>query len=90
MKLYKLNDYEHWAANSLEEAIEVAMRESGLPREEVIDMTGGEPHEVDPDALKVAGDDWDEPEPKMPQRTAAEIMEKMDGPGLVCCTADAC
>ncbi len=51
-------------------------------------MTSGEPHEVDPDELMVAGDDWDEIKPSMPPRPASEIMSKMDGPGLVCCTSD--
>lgn len=36
IKVFQLNDYECWFAPSLEEAIECAMKECGLSREDVV------------------------------------------------------
>lgn len=37
MKVYRINDCEWYTANSLEEAITLAMEETGMPRDEVTD-----------------------------------------------------
>lgn len=47
MKVFKLNDCDWYLANSLEEAIEVAMKDTGLPRDEVVD----DPYELDEEQM---------------------------------------
>jgi hypothetical protein len=37
MKVFKLNEFDYFAAEDRESAIQCAMVESGLPREEVVD-----------------------------------------------------
>jgi hypothetical protein len=39
MKLYRLNECDWWAADSMEEAIALAMKETELPRDELVDET---------------------------------------------------
>lgn len=63
MKLYRLNEYEWWAANSMEEAIAAAMEATGLPRDEATDdkfLAEADPQQVtvtlDEFPLHIAGD----------------------------------
>jgi hypothetical protein len=40
MKIYRLNDLEWWMANSLEEAIQTAIKETGAAREDIFTEDG--------------------------------------------------
>jgi hypothetical protein len=42
LKAYRLNDYEAWAGEDLEDAISVAMKECGISREDAYDDCFGE------------------------------------------------
>lgn len=41
-KVFRLNDCDWWMATTLEEAIQAAMKETGLPRDEAADSNAGE------------------------------------------------
>lgn len=43
MKAWRLNDYEWYAADTLEQAIQCAMKDSGCSRDEVFDGDYGQP-----------------------------------------------
>lgn len=82
MNAYRLNEYEWWAADTAEQAIEVAVRETGVPREELVDddFFTGEPENPE---LKVRVDDDTWPEQYI---TSRELLENMPGPGVACST----
>ena len=57
MKAYRLSEYEAFAANRLEEAIQAEIALTGCDREDVIDGTEGELSEAELRAITVLGDD---------------------------------
>ena len=75
MEAYRLNDYEWWAADSLEEAIQVAMKETGCSREDVFDPSFGWAEDR---SLRV----WED-ESKTKSTTVGLLLDEMTGPGFV-------
>ena len=62
MKVFRLNDYEWWAAETLEEAKEACLKQTGLDEDEAIDESW-EPYEIpdqDLDTLTVTDDEGSE------------------------------
>jgi hypothetical protein len=58
MKVFMLNDYEWWAAESLEEAISACMMQCGLSREEAYDENSmGELPDSEMERLQFMDDD---------------------------------
>jgi hypothetical protein len=57
MRVFRLNDYEWYAAYSLEEAIRLAMSNSGLSREEAADEDAAELTDAELGRLKFTDED---------------------------------
>lgn len=74
MKCWRLTDCEWYAADTLEEAIELCMRDTGLPREECFDEDHGDPA---PDSMEVWAD-----EERTQKITVRELLDSIDGPGF--------
>lgn len=94
MKLFYMNDCEWWRAPSLEEAIQLMMKECGMTREAVME---GEPHELtdaELDSLKFVHwePDADEPEAGWPESTFREELKDQNAlnlpAGIFACTSD--
>lgn len=85
MKLYVIENVERdWiAANTESEALTIYRNEYGLSDRDMEDVKIAE--ESSPDRVEVFPDDWDYDSDDDPP-TAAEMMEKMKAPGLVCST----
>lgn len=78
LKAYHINDCDTYAGRDLEEAIQAAVQETGLPREEVYEPSVA--CEADP-ATRVRLD-----EEKAAYSTIGELVADMDKPGMVCST----
>lgn len=78
MEAYRLNEYEWWAANSLEEAIKVAMHETGCTRDEVFDPDYGQPEYR---SLMI----WED-ESCTKKITVGQLLDEMTEPGFMFCT----
>jgi hypothetical protein len=75
LKAWRINEYDVYSGATLEEAVAAAMKDSGCPREDVLDdgMYGfGEPGD-----LEVLMEDCS-------YTTIGEILAGMKGPGMVC------
>jgi hypothetical protein len=85
MKLFKFASSESdWiAADTQEHAVEIYMRDYGLAASDMQDV---EVSEVDPNEVEVFPDGWDYEDDEAEPPSAAEIMETMKCPGLVCST----
>lgn len=73
---FRINDCEWYAAETFEQAVEVAVKETGVPREDLVDdsYATGEP-EDDQQLIYV-----DENRDK--QMTIRESLDELDGPGF--------
>lgn len=74
MKAWRLNDYEWWAADTLEEAIAAAMEDTGCSREDVFDDDYGDP---EPESALV----WEDEE-RTKKITVGELLSGMTEPGF--------
>jgi len=75
MKVFSLNDYEWYAAETLEEAIAAEMKDTGLPRDEVVDGFEGELTEEQMDTLRYHDEDGQ-------SRTFREHLQRMQEEGV--------
>lgn len=74
MKAWQINDHEWYAAETLDQAIEMATADSGLPKEKVFDTSCGG---FAPDDMTVWLDGS-----KKETITAKEFVARMSGPGF--------
>ena len=73
MKVFRINDYEWYMANTLEEAIKLAMDLTGLPADEAAEDDAHEECEAEMNRMKFVDDDG------VTRRTfAAELQRRIE------------
>ncbi len=85
LKAWRTDEYDIYAAETLEEAVDLAMKQTGLPREDVYDEDYA--GEVDPSQVVTYVDDGGPVDPPY-TTTIGELLKGMKAPGLLVALED--
>lgn len=74
LRAWRVNEYEWYAAYSLDHAIELAMEMTGEARDQIFDADYGDP---EPDTTEIWFDDT-----RSHKITVRQLLDDMEGPGF--------